>query len=319
MEGGDALTVDPVKRSTSTASPTPPGTKEKRKSPKAQKRVQHVARTMSVPSTEFPRVRPAKGKKKGKAKAKENRKMIKSVSDPDILAAQSVEALRVEGGTLNGDVPQRYRAKPVKIPRVREHPPARLVSRSFQGCSLDNESDLLGHCPDDPYTQPDVQFLGQPKGKKGRRSGAVFNSLDDLRQSDEGASPTPEDSGREGGTASPTGGRRISKSGGAGFLRSLLGSKAHEVPRPQHDLSQIAENKSSRADQSDLSAVRPAKALVKVKVPPSPPPPSPRTMFDIQRLILPKPSTWIKSGYLWLRMKLPNNRYAWTHIVSQNT
>ena len=32
-------------------------------------------------------------------------------------------------------------------------------------------------------------------------------------------------------------------------------------------------------------------------------------------LLAPVPETWIKHGYLMLRMKLPNNRYAWTYIV----
>lgn len=38
--------------------------------------------------------------------------------------------------------------------------------------------------------------------------------------------------------------------------------------------------------------------------------------FDLQSLVLPVNKNWVKCGYLWLRMKLPNGRYAWTHIVS---
>ena len=38
--------------------------------------------------------------------------------------------------------------------------------------------------------------------------------------------------------------------------------------------------------------------------------------FDLEGLVKPMDKNWIKSGYLWLRMKLPNNHYAWTHIVS---
>lgn len=44
-------------------------------------------------------------------------------------------------------------------------------------------------------------------------------------------------------------------------------------------------------------------------------PPHPRE-DEVKDLIHPIPSTWIKSGYLMLRMKLPNNTYAWTYIVS---
>ena len=36
---------------------------------------------------------------------------------------------------------------------------------------------------------------------------------------------------------------------------------------------------------------------------------------EVKNLINPVPVTWIKSGYLMLRMKLPNNTYAWTYIV----
>lgn len=38
--------------------------------------------------------------------------------------------------------------------------------------------------------------------------------------------------------------------------------------------------------------------------------------FDLEGLVKPVDENWTKSGYLWLRMKLPNNHYAWTHIVS---
>ena len=36
----------------------------------------------------------------------------------------------------------------------------------------------------------------------------------------------------------------------------------------------------------------------------------------LHSLVLPVPKGWSQCGYLWLRMKLPNNRYAWTFIVS---
>ena len=38
--------------------------------------------------------------------------------------------------------------------------------------------------------------------------------------------------------------------------------------------------------------------------------------FDLEGLVKPMDKNWTKCGYLWLRMKLPNNHYAWTHIVS---
>ena len=38
--------------------------------------------------------------------------------------------------------------------------------------------------------------------------------------------------------------------------------------------------------------------------------------FDLEGLVKPVDENWTKCGYLWLRMKLPNNHYAWTHIVS---
>lgn len=42
----------------------------------------------------------------------------------------------------------------------------------------------------------------------------------------------------------------------------------------------------------------------------------PDANFNLQTLVLPVNKNWTKCGYLWLRMKLPNGRYAWTHIVS---
>ena len=42
---------------------------------------------------------------------------------------------------------------------------------------------------------------------------------------------------------------------------------------------------------------------------------SPRVEKSKPILVIDAPPTWIMSGYLELRMKLPNNRYAWTRIV----
>ena len=42
----------------------------------------------------------------------------------------------------------------------------------------------------------------------------------------------------------------------------------------------------------------------------------PDANFNLQTLVQPVNENWVKCGYLWLRMKLPNGRYAWTHIVS---
>ena len=38
--------------------------------------------------------------------------------------------------------------------------------------------------------------------------------------------------------------------------------------------------------------------------------------YNLQKMVLPLPKAWTRCGYLWLRMKLPNNIYAWTYIVS---
>ncbi len=38
--------------------------------------------------------------------------------------------------------------------------------------------------------------------------------------------------------------------------------------------------------------------------------------YNLQKLVSSLPKAWTKCGYLWLRMKLPNNIYAWTYIVS---
>lgn len=39
-----------------------------------------------------------------------------------------------------------------------------------------------------------------------------------------------------------------------------------------------------------------------------------RSNYNLQKLVSPLPKSWTKCGYLWLRMKLPNNIYAWTYI-----
>lgn len=44
--------------------------------------------------------------------------------------------------------------------------------------------------------------------------------------------------------------------------------------------------------------------------------PEPDANFNLETLVQPVNNNWVKCGYLWLRMKLPNSRYAWTHIVS---
>ena len=45
-------------------------------------------------------------------------------------------------------------------------------------------------------------------------------------------------------------------------------------------------------------------------------PSSPPHTQMVKKLIDPLPQSWVISGYLMLRMKLPNNRYALTYIVS---
>lgn len=45
----------------------------------------------------------------------------------------------------------------------------------------------------------------------------------------------------------------------------------------------------------------------------------PDVHFNLETLVQPVNKNWAKCGYLWLRMKLPNGRYAWTHIVSERS
>ncbi len=167
--------------------------------------------------------------------------------------------------------------------------------------------------------------------QKVKRTGRVFHSSDDILEHD-------KDAGRRSSSGSPQEVHSpipTKKKSGTGILKFSKKKKnsvparpsptpledpfcnkdvfrsspvPHDVPADNHNL---ANGHGSPNFGDDLSP----RHNTMVSFPESKQQ-EPDSNFNLQTLILPENPSWVKCGYLWLRMKLPNGRYAWTHIVS---
>jgi len=142
-------------------------------------------------------------------------------------------------------------------------------------------------------SQPPQQQLHSPVPKKknttgifGKKKKKTFNAVVPLQQRSpsphdnafdkEGSTPPPADTRQEEGQRSPTAENEDGASQKSG--EGVSGIIDHAHPRKAEQASGI--------------------------------------VFNLDTLVLPVNKNWTRCGYLWLRMKLPNGRYAWTHIVS---
>ena len=271
-----------------------------------------------------------------KKKMRDKRKLVKSISDPDIISSSSAELLGNANGAMSGRTASLYSSQrddsdvelrgklPVSSPPVVRYSrdttesAANAIEELLRHSSPTPRSGSLSHSFSAPF-RPLAAVLGRSRWKhkdkerkrlkQGRK---VSTSLDDLCDP-QGNTTAPEEPAKEAKQGSNGLFQRARNS-----LRHLVSQeKAVPAPTPSQENS-ASEGKGSDADQSPLASTRPSDGLRHSVSPPVPRKESvsPESAH-LHSLVLPIPESWVQCGYLWLRMKLPNNRYAWTYIVSQ--
>ena len=268
-----------------------------------------------------------------KKKQRDKRKLIKSISDPDLLSSLSTELLGDANGAISGRSASLYSGQ--KDVALRDKPPetsppivrysrdttesaANAIEELLRQSSPTPRSGSLSSSFSAPF-RPLAAVLGRSRWKhkeKERRrlkkGEKVSTSLDDLCDPHENTN-VPEEPAKE------------AKQGGSGIFQRARNSLKHLVgqekgvpaPTPPQENSTL-EEKGSHTDQSPLASTRSSDEQHHNVSSPVPRKESisPESSH-LHSLVLPIPESWVQCGYLWLRMKLPNNRYAWTYIVSQ--
>ena len=287
---------------------------------------------------------------------KAKRKLVRSVSDPDLLASQSLEQALRQAEAANGSIPGKgsihSSLRESEKPRLKGKvilPNSSTIYRHSSSPQMMDEylsrtSSQSGHSFSGPF-RPLAAILNRSRAKhrekgdkKMKRGGKIFNSMEDLTGSSadkqqHSGSTTPEE-------ASPLFPRKGSKGPSGGIFKRAKESLLHRGEHPSSLPSQPGRSngaaiiRTGSPEDLDLLQTKTtrnkslsfaSKEDFRGRSPQASPCISPVirkrsddsvSSQDVNNLIDPVNPNWIKSGYLWLRMKLPNNRYAWTFIVS---
>ena len=101
--------------------------------------------------------------------------------------------------------------------------------------------------------------------------------------------------------------------------RLVLQEKGAPALPPSQELSTTSGEKGSLIDHPPLASVRPSKGRCHSGI--SSPVLCKRLLSPesthLHNMVLSIPESWVQCGYLWLRIKLFNNRYEWIFMVSQ--
>ena len=245
------------------------------------------------------------------------RKMVKSISDPDlVLSDQTRLAVPVDQkpSISNGDVHHSLHTS------IRAGESAPLGPKRSH-----TVDDIIVHPARSAPLRPLAAVFGKRsriKDKAGKHSGKVSTSLDDLSTPEDGHAPqeghTPQsypaqlENTQSATELSP----RIGKKHKPNFIKRMRTSLSHNDNGGGHGSSsgragtggRATRSRSSTPDDGAESPDSPSSLQRQSEILES--------LGSLEKLVPRSPTNWIKSGYLWLRMKLPNNRYAWTHIVS---
>ena len=261
-------------------------------------------------------------------KRRHRRKLVKSISDPEILSSLSQDGANGTvpdgmGGREGGEVEMRDKP-PMSSPPVVRHSQdttesaadaiEELLNQSSPTCS---RSSSLSASISAPF-RPLAAILGRPRRKhKKKKLRKVSTSAQEL------STAAPDESlSQEFSTAAPD-----------EFLSQELSTAEEHSMRAQHEPSPSApspqqpsppalEEPSIIVERNDSSEDLVFSSPSEEQGDNVPSPPVQREgvarseSARLHSLVLPVPKGWSQCGYLWLRMKLPNNRYAWTFIVS---
>ena len=257
-------------------------------------------------------------------KRRHRRKLVKSISDPEILSSLSNAMPDGANGTVpdgvgglreGGEVEVRDKP-PVSAPPVVRHSQDTMESAAnaieellHQSSPTSSRSSSLSASISAPF-RPLAAILGRPrrkhKNKNAKKLGKVSTSAQEL------SIPAHEEpSPQEASTAAPD----------EPSMRAQHEASPPEEPSRQQPSTPAPEEPLIMVERDDSSEELvfscPSEEQGDIVSPPVEREGVARSeSAHLHSLVAPVPKGWVQCGYLWLRMKLPNNRYAWTFIVS---
>lgn len=281
-----------------------------------------------------------------------NRKMIRSSSNPDLLAVNAL-SIEFKDDSDSDDVilPSRNSTFHSSLRNSGVHePPANVVrySQNTVDSAANAIEELLTRTePQSPshhsHFRPFASVLQkrakkkeERKKRKSRKLSSSMENVLDEKEISMGSGDNSVDVDRCTSTSPPSESPRVSrknsKSGSGIFKRAGRSKTKEQLPKtssskepsisPPHHVTVPPSlvnggghfdklQPSKRANMRSSSASHPVVSRpTLINQEPE------LSHFDLEGLVKQVDKNWIKCGYLWLRMKLPNNRYAWTHIVS---
>ena len=285
---------------------------------------------------------------------KKNRKMIRSSSNPDLLAVRVME-FKDESDSDEATLVSRNSSLHSSL-RSGDLPPLtdRYSQASVESAAIAVE-EILSRTPGESPSHQHTSFSShfgplsalkkakkeakkkkeERKGKRNRKlSNSVENMLDE-KETSNGSSDNLVFTDRCTSTSPPNESPKVDRKNNKSIFRRAGRNKSKEqlISEPHNEstapLSLV--NGNGRGWHSDKSKVklpkRPSMLRSTFASSARQPEVSSPTLinqqpelanFDLEGLVKPVDKNWSKCGYLWLRMKLPNNHYAWTHIVSHS-
>ena len=284
---------------------------------------------------------------------RQRRKLVRSVSNPDLLSeALDLQESSGTNGSVAGDKMANLPHSSSHSPLVVTFPENTTESAADAMEVFLQRS--TSHSVSSPF-RPLAAVLSKARsrgknavrGKKGRKQ---FASLDDMNLPEEPSVSEPEGGGGEGGgggggggsgPSSPLVGRKGSHSN-VGIFKRARGSLLHHLMPHEKQATPPADFLEGQGEASDTQSLEElslngegaesrrkkkkkkhsSSDVDKHQPRPFISSPLPRESSgselrneDLRSLVLPVPKPWSMCGYLWLRMRTQNNRYAWTHIV----
>ena len=251
-------------------------------------------------------------------KRRHRRKLVKSISDPEILSSLSNAMQDGANGTVPDGVgggPREGREVKVRDKPPMSAPPVVRHSQDTTESAANAIEELLHQSPPTssrssslsasisaPF-RPLAAILGRPrrkhKNKNAKKLGKVSTSAQELSIPPPDESSPQEPSMRAQHEASPP---------------DEPSRQQPSTPAPEEPLIMVEKDDSSE----EIVFSCPSEEQGDIASPPVEREGVARSeSAHLHSLVAPVPKGWVQCGYLWLRMKLPNNRYAWTFIVSE--
>ena len=202
-----------------------------------------------------------------------------------------------------------FKQKRAKKKEERKVKKSRKLSNSMENMLDDKEVSMGGsnenHIDTDRCTSNSPPSDSPKVSRKNSRTGpSIFKRAGRNKSKDQ--LPLKESSSKESSLSPPphpNSPPSLVNGGGGGHFDKSLKSSSKSSSKPLKRPSMLRSSSASHPVVSGPTLINKQPEL---------------SNFDLEGLVKPVDENWTKCGYLWLRMKLPNNHYAWTHIVSRN-